>query len=82
MNQDRRSEQALDDCKRCPQCHHVPDVMFTAPGIWLECKQDGHKAVGDTLRKAVLNWNRYVSFVVGEEGQKLMDEVYDRTHVA
>lgn len=57
---------SLDGCKRCPDCHLVPTVTFECPGTWLSCDEHGHRAVGDTLTKAVEHWNRYVTFVTGE----------------
>lgn len=58
---------SLEGCKRCPKCHLIPEVQFEAPGIWLACNQHGYRAVGDTLDKAVKHWNRFISYVTGQE---------------
>lgn len=54
-------EAPMENCERCPQCHKVPSVDMDKENIvWLSCALHGHMAQGDTLDKAVTNWNHYV----------------------
>ena len=55
--------------KRCPQCHHLPEVEYIAieNSIELSCEQHGHLAKGDTMVSAIANWNYYIGWIVGME---------------
>ncbi len=58
----------MDGCERCPTCHLVPAVKPEERSgaifaIVLACEQHGHEAQGETLEKAVANWNHYVKFI-------------------
>lgn len=55
----------MNGLKRCPQCHHLPEVTFEDKGydttnFIFECKEHGHMAMGQTIEMAVANWNLYV----------------------
>jgi len=54
------SEYLRFNCMKCPQCHLTPVVEAGEIPIELVCRRHGHRAVGDTLVKAVRHWNMYV----------------------
>lgn len=57
----------MNDLKRCPTCHKLPEVTFEDKGfdkinVILTCNQENHRhqAMGQSLAMAETHWNIYV----------------------
>jgi len=57
----------LDDCKRCPDCHLVPNFVplldyDKKEAVEAVCEEHGHRAIGKDVVQAIEHWNIYVTF--------------------
>lgn len=79
---ENKYEGLMTGCKRCPTCLHLPTVTMEPKVLnqlgedtVLRCQMHGHVAQGDTVEMAVINWNKWISYVIAKAAEHAMSGI-------
>ncbi len=60
---------------KCPQCNKMPRLGYSDryKSFDITCEDHGHEAMGPTVERAVMHWNRYIGFIRRQAYSRIAD---------